>query len=69
MSQFCRKFFGEAPHDTESCPQCPEAHLEIRREDAAFIESARIDRKNPDYNGIFHGDNLKRDAHKPQKNP
>ena len=38
MTQFCRKFFREEPHDVASCIQCKKAWEEVQKEDAIFDE-------------------------------
>lgn len=38
MTKFCRKFFQQAPHDVDTCPECREAWAEIQREDAIIVD-------------------------------
>ena len=38
MTQFCRKFFREEPHDVASCPQCSKAQAEIEQENLIQVD-------------------------------
>ena len=38
MTQFCRNFFSEKPHDINACPQCTKAYNEIKKEEEILAE-------------------------------